>query len=632
MAPRRLLGLDFESYYDSKTFTLRKMDIPSYICDQRFEETCVAVKIMDEPAFLVDGPDIPKLWIWLGDPMNWILYGHNLQFDASIASWRWNWRAAMNICTLALARQLIAKDLKSLSLASISRFLGLPDKGTTIVRVDGMRRADIIAAGLWPEYSAYACRDIDNTKMIVDWGMPQVSTDELLIADMVLRMATEPKFRLNETKLDEYLTEEIEEKERLLAFAMVGSGMSGKEDLMSNEKFALVLQSLGVDPPTKLSLLTKRVTWAFAKSDPGMKDLEEHEDPVVQYVVKARLAHKSTLAESRAMRFLNISRLNFPAYGTGITPVPLKVSGAHTHRLSGDWKLNLQNLARNSEYKGKSRLREALEAPAGHVVVACDEKQIEARIAATWSGQWDLVQQFRDKLDAYTIMAFKVFQRTITPPLRFCGKQCVLAGMYGVGPDRWRLNTIYTAREQAGIDLTDILTPEESERIIYTYRGETAHITQRRKYLDECIAYMARPDCNFSIGPVTFLYQKIVGPGGLCLYYKDLYYDASAQEWMYTYQGRWKRLYGGKLLENITQFLARCVVMQAALRLKPLLARMGAKLELQGHDELVTIVEKRYEQITKDVMVQEMSRPVEWLPGLPVDCDVGSGPNYGEAK
>ena len=42
--PRRLIGLDFETHYDSKYYTLRKLDIPSYICDPRFEATLVAVK------------------------------------------------------------------------------------------------------------------------------------------------------------------------------------------------------------------------------------------------------------------------------------------------------------------------------------------------------------------------------------------------------------------------------------------------------------------------------------------------------------------------------------------------------------------------------------------------------------
>jgi len=44
MADKTVVGLDYESYYCSKSgYTLRKMDIPSYLLDQRFETTMVAV-------------------------------------------------------------------------------------------------------------------------------------------------------------------------------------------------------------------------------------------------------------------------------------------------------------------------------------------------------------------------------------------------------------------------------------------------------------------------------------------------------------------------------------------------------------------------------------------------------------
>jgi DNA polymerase len=80
----------------------------------------------------------------------------------------------------------------------------------------------------------------------------------------------------------------------------------------------------------------------------------------VQAIVAARLGHKSTLEETRTERFLNISQLDFPHYGKGMFPVALKVSGAHTHRLSGDWRLNQQNLARPSRKRPRAMLRESI--------------------------------------------------------------------------------------------------------------------------------------------------------------------------------------------------------------------------------------------------------------------------------
>lgn len=909
---RRLIGLDFETHYDSKFYTLRKMDIPSYICDPRFEATLVAVKEGHDPAFIVDGPDIPRYLQGLGDPKNITLYGHNLMFDACIASWIYGWRAGLNICTLALARQTIQAYCRSLSLKSVLEYLHLPAKGGFLSMVDGMRRDDIIAAGFWQQYCDYAVGDIDGAYGIYQQLAPLVPPEEHVIADMVLRMATEPSFDLDQPLLQAHLDDVIEKKKEMLAFAMIGGSLRGKEDLMSNDKFALVLQSLGIDPPTKTSPVTGRQAWAFAKSDEGMKELLEHPDPVVQAVVAARLGHKTTLEETRTARFLNCSTLTFPAYGVGKFPVPLKVSGAHTHRLSGDWKYNAQNMRRGG------KLRKSLKAPPGHTVVVGDEKQIEARMAAEFSGQADLVEQFRLGVDTYAAMATKIFgfvvDRKIHVPQGFVGKtclgadtlvltdsgwkpilyvsasdkvwdgmawvthqgliyqgvkpaltkygvtatsdheislgsswlewsavcadrrlfqsavasvrlpcsatsttnevgtqsanasvgeraastgttskaasqlgavnvwarstlrtlhctatscltmltdavsptasgpaltgattqrtgftaatageaytstkhgvptsarscptcsraragmtrlstwieqitrrvtnratlgslppqattktegrfgscsfastnlkpvydianagprhrftiltdegplvvsNCVLSGMYGVGPPKFRSSVIHLSQEQTGtrIDVDVDLGPSvTSETIIEAYRRETWAITEMRKRLNNCIPLMAQPDCNFFVGAVQFLYQKIRLPNGHYLYYNKLRYDDTSGSWIYEYAGRWKRIYGGALLENIIQALARIVTMHAALRLRPDLIKYNWKLALQAHDELVLIVPDDHVNYAKQRLKEELTRQVTWMPNLPVDADIGSGPTYGDAK
>jgi hypothetical protein len=51
----------------------------------------------------------------------------------------------------------------------------------------------------------------------------------------------------------------------------------------------------------------------------------------------------------------------------GLAPMPLRYSGAHTHRLSGEWKINVQNLRKGG------KLRQSLRAPVGFKV-AGDQK------------------------------------------------------------------------------------------------------------------------------------------------------------------------------------------------------------------------------------------------------------------
>jgi DNA polymerase len=87
-------------------------------------------------------------------------------------------------------------------------------------------------------------------------------------------------------------------------------------------------------------------------------------------------------------------------------------------------------------------------------------------------------------------------------------------------------------------------------------------------------------------------------------------------------------LYGAKILENVTQALARIIVMQAAVRL----AERGYRFTMQGHDELVFTVKDEEVHAAIAVIDEEMVREPEWLEGLPLAVEIGVGTNYGETK
>ena len=126
------------------------------------------------------------------------------------------------------------------------------------------------------------------------------------------------------------------------------------------------------------------------RADQKFTDLLEHDDPMVQALVAARLGVKSTIEETRSTRFIAIAESSQAHLGAPYMPVPLKYSGAHTHRYSGDWKLNMQNL---SARKSKE-IRRCLYAPEGYTIVAVDAAQIEARIVAWLAGQIDLLDMY----------------------------------------------------------------------------------------------------------------------------------------------------------------------------------------------------------------------------------------------
>jgi DNA polymerase len=89
----------------------------------------------------------------------------------------------------------------------------------------------------------------------------------------------------------------------------------------------------------------------------------------------------------------------------------------------------------------------------------------------------------------------------------------------------------------------------------------------------------------------------------------------------------WTKLYGGKVVENITQAVARIVVAEQ-------MAKIGRRypVALQVHDEVVCVVPEDQADACKQYMTRVMSTPPKWAPDLPVACEADIGPNYGSAK
>ena len=68
--------------------------------------------------------------------------------------------------------------------------------------------------------------------------------------------------------------------------------------------------------------------------------------------------------------------------------------------------------------------------------------------------------------------------------------------------------------------------------------------------------------------------------------------------------------------------------MQSAVRL----AQKGLRFVLQSHDELVFVVLDAFVEDAKLIIIEEMTRDPDWLPGLPLAVEIGVGQNYGSTK
>lgn len=608
--------LDFETYYDSE-YSLRKMTPVEYIMDPRFEVIGCAVKEDGGKAFWLTHEEL-KVYL-KGLPERVTVISHNALFDMCILSWIYDYVPTIMIDTLGMARAWMGHKLRSLALASIATYLGIGAKGTTVHKVQGMSLAAIKAAGFYDEYAAYSCTDADLCwdiyRHFIKEGFP---VSEIAVMDTVLRCAVKPAFVLDQTALTEHLHHTIARKADLLA----RTGLENRDDLMSNDKFAEALRRLGCEPPTKISLTTGKETYAFAKTDQAFMDLEEHENPDVQALVSARLGIKSTIEETRTQRLINISSLTWPGKPSGLLPMALRYSGAHTHRLSGDWKLNMQNLPRGG------KIRSAIMAPPGHSVVAVDASQIEARIAAWFCGATNMTDAFANKEDVYSSFASRVFGYEVNkkthPVERFIGKTAVLGLQYGLGWTKFQKTVAMQSKAQVGQEV--VLSDQEAAKVIETYRTTYHPIPKMWSRLNNLLPRMTS-DIYEEVGPIVFLKNQIKLPNGLFLNYHEL--QSKEGQWWFTYGGKPKYLYGGKMLENIVQALARICVMDAAVRVRK---RIGAQLHLQVHDELVYVVPDSIAKSVKQVVYEEMCRRPQWGVDIPLDAEGDIGPSYGDAK
>jgi len=616
----RIITLDFETFY-SKEFSLSKLTTEAYIRDPQFQVIGFAYKVNDEPAKWVTGDD-DKIAMCLNalDIPNSYLIAHNAAFDGAILSWRYGILPKFYLDTLSMARPITGHSVGG-SLAKLAKYFELGEKGTEVVNALGLRREDFPPDQLY-QYGNYCKNDVELTYELYHRLRKFNPPKELYIQDLMLRMFTDPVLELDSDLLTKHLGNVQLKKAQLLE--RIDTSI-GKDALMSNPKFAEVLKKLGVEPPMKTSARTGKETHAFGKTDQAFKNLLEHEDPRVQAVVAARLGVKSTLEETRTESFLGIA-------ARGPLPILLNYWGAHTGRASGGDKMNLQNLPRGGA------LRKSIKAPKGHVIIASDSSQIEARVVAWLAGQDDLVFDFANKVDIYSKFASGIYKRPIDKSVdkveRFVGKTCILGLGYGMGPDKFK------AALKIGMGGISVDMPlPQAQQVVYLYRDQYSEIAKLWRSAHSALTQMASGyDCEFGVGiQLQCGPDGIKLPNGTMIRYPNLRYEASDSQFFY--DGRYGpvRLYGPKMVENVVQALARIVVFDQMARidqaLRPLdTADARHKVVLTVHDEVVLVVPEASGQEILNLAISEMSKAPRWCADIPIACEGDIALTYGDAK
>ena len=617
-----IITIDFETYYD-REFSLSRLTTEEYVRSDLFEVIGVGLKVNDEEAQWFSGSfEETKEFLSQFDWSKALVLAHNTAFDGAILSWRFGITPKGWLDTLCMARAVHGVDVGG-SLSFLADKYEIGKKGNEVVHALGKRRLQFSKLEL-ATYGGYCCNDVDLCHRLFEILSVDFPTSELRVIDITLKMFTHPVLRLDLPLLEQHLNDVRTRKEKLLEMAA-----ASKEDLMSNDKFAELLLSLknketgkpvfdSADSlPRKLSARTGKQAWAFAKTDESFKALQEHKDVRVQALVAARLGNKTTLEETRTQRFIDIAK-------RGRMPVPLKYYAAHTGRWGGDDKVNLQNLPSRGQNAGK--LKSAICPPNNYVIIDADSSQIEARVLAWLAEQNDLLEAFENGEDVYKIMASAIYNKTvdeITKDERFVGKTTILGSGYGMGAVK------YKAQLQIfGTQVSD----DEARHNIHTYRTKYPRIPNLWQQAQGCLeAIVTKSGATLGRnGALLFdpIKEGFRLPNGLWQKYPGLRKVTDSEgktQFEYPTRKGVSKVYGGKVIENLCQALARCIIAEQMVRISN-----RYRVVLTVHDAVACIAPKaEAEEAVKYVEECMRWRP-NWCKDLPLNCEVGYGENYGE--
>jgi DNA polymerase len=677
--------VDYESYYDSD-YSLRKKDMTyiKYANDERFKFQSVAFAYgrEGEIEYVEDVHVIEAIKDIFVPGNKLVLLGQNLMFDGMMQALKIEGAVPhMYLDLLGMSRATFPHAMRH-DLDSILHRLYPNDrtmrKGLDLAFVKGKVN---LTAQDHKVLRPYNIQDIRITRAPIykylDAGFP---VDELLTQDILLKMACDPPFKadkrllqstytdakirqddavdgalefmLGNTKIDQAFFTPTDDRDtnkwrtqkayvewyrtQFGGLPPIKKEEEQRKFLSGNDKFAYYLRAghgvaVGLkDSPTPLD--PDNETWALSKDDVQFQVMmAQNRD--LQPIWEGRILVKSNMDKTRAETLL----YNANACG-GWLAIVIKYGAAHTHRFGGGQKINPQNFGRGSNH------RLSLLAPEGFRIGVSDSSNIEARLSAWFCEFEEKLQLFRDGGDPYNEMGTQIFgyqvqrkSKTLNHKLEgMVGKATELGCGYQMGAVRFRNYLNAGPLGDDPIFLEDVKALEDQEDpykyVVNKYRKANYPIRNMWKRLESVIQDMTFKDTNYTMMGVRILHKKIQLPSGLCLHYPQLGRRRDkdgGMQWTYKSSKGFTNLFGGKLLENIIQALARQVVVEQMLWIAAYLTKFdGCRVSMQVHDEVIAnILEDKADEI--QAMCEELMRQApDWCSELPLDSEGGHAHNY----
>jgi DNA polymerase len=219
---------------------------------------------------------------------------------------------------------------------------------------------------------------------------------------------------------------------------------------------------------------------------------------------------------------------------------------------------------------------------------------------------------------------YNVAVEDVTKDQRFVGKTTILGAGYGMGAEKFGMQL-----KTFGFEVSE----DEARRIISIYREANFKISKVWRDANYMVKQLANHRAvqfgKKGIIGVDPENQALIVPNGLKIFYPDLHGEQSESGFEYTYKvrrGR-TRIYGGKVIENVCQAIARCIIGEQML-----LINKKYKVVLTVHDSIACCVPDEEVAEAQAYVERCMRWTPDWAEGLPVDCESGTGKSYGDCE